>query len=243
MDRGALQLVADLSPQLWRSATIDAIVVESPRTKTFRLKLSGPYPFSAGQHCSLQLRAPDGYTAARDYSFSSAPSSGLVETTIAHAPHGEVSGWFNETAEVGDAIDVSAPIGRYFTWSPLDTEPILLIGGGVGVTPLMSILREHEDSKAPSDIKLFYSVRTYDDICFKEELLDRDNVTFTLVDSQPEDWSGYSGIVTAEMLQPLMIANQTVFVCGPTAYVEAVAHLLTDELGVSPERIKTERFG
>ncbi len=235
--------MADLSPQLWRTATIEAIVTESPRTKTFRLKLSGPYPFSAGQHCSLQLRAPDGYTAARDYSFSSAPSSGLVETTIAHALHGEVSGWFNESAEVGDRIDISAPIGRYFTWTPLDTEPILLIGGGVGVTPLMSILREHQASNASSDIKLFYSVRTYDDICFKDELVENDNVTFTLVDSQPDNWTGHTGIITAEMLQPLVVAGQTVFVCGPTAYVEAVAHMLTDQLGVSPEQIKTERFG
>lgn len=235
--------MADLSPQLWRTATIDAIITESPRTKTFRLKLSGPYPFSAGQHCSLQLHAPDGYTAARDYSFSSAPSSTLVETTIAHAPHGEVSGWFNEVAEVGDTVDISAPIGRYFTWTPLDTEPTLLIGGGVGVTPLMSILREHTASKVSSDIKLFYSVRTYNDICFKDELLEYDNVTFTLVDSQPEGWSGHMGVVNAEMLRPLIVADQTVFVCGPTAYVEAVAHLLTDELGVSPDRIKTERFG
>lgn len=235
--------MADLSPQLWRSATIDAIIEESQRTKTFRLKLSGPYPFVAGQHCSLQLRAPDGYTAARDYSFSSAPSSGLVETTIAHALHGEVSGWFNESAEVGDSIDISAPIGRYFTWSPLDTEPILLIGGGVGVTPLMSILREHQASNASSGIKLFYSVRTYDDICFKDELVDKDHVIFTLVDSHPDDWQGYTGIVTADMLRPLVVPGQITYVCGPTAYVEAVTHILTDQMGVAPESIKTERFG
>lgn len=235
--------MADLSPQLWRSATIEHIAVESPRTKTFRFKLSGPYPFVAGQHCSVQLRAPDGYTAARDYSFSSSPSSEMVETTIALAPHGEVSGWFCTQAEVGDVVEISAPIGRHFTWSPLQTEPILLIAGGVGVTPLMSILREHNATKSTADIKLFYSVRTFDDICFKDELVDNEHVTFTLVDSHPTGWQGHTGIITAEMLRPLIIAGQTTYVCGPTAYVEAVTHILTDQMGVAPETIKTERFG
>lgn len=235
--------MADLSPQLWRPATIEKIIVESPRTKTFRLKLSGPYPFVAGQHCSIQLRAPDGYTAARDYSFSSAPSSELVETTIAHAPHGEVSGWFCTQAEVGDTVEISAPIGRHFTWSPLLGESVLLIGGGVGVTPLMSILREHTVMNASSDIKLFYSVRTFEDICFKDELVNKDHVTFTLVDSHPDDWQGHIGIVTADMLRPLVVPNQITYVCGPTAYVEAVTHILTDQMGIAPETIKTERFG
>lgn len=235
--------MADLSPQLWRPATIEAIIVESPRTKTFRFRLSGPYPFMAGQHCSIQLRAPDGYTAARDYSFSSSPSSSVIETTIAHAPHGEVSGWFCTEAEVGDVVEISAPIGRHFTWTPLHTEPILLIAGGVGVTPLMSILREHRAAQAASDIKLFYSVRTFDDICFKNELIDKDYVTFTLVDSHPEGWQGHTGIITADMLRPLITPGQTIYVCGPTAYVEAVAHILTDTLDIPPEMIKTERFG
>jgi ferredoxin-NADP reductase len=244
MDRGKiLVLMADLSPQLWRPATIESIVSESERTKTFRLKLSGPYPFMAGQHCSIQLRAPDGYTAARDYSFSSSPASGVVETTIAHAPHGEVSGWFCTQAEVGDQVEISAPIGRHFVWTPAQTEPILLIAGGVGVTPLMSILREHRASGATSGVNLFYSVRTFEDICFKNELVGKENVTFTLVDSQPDDWQGYTGIVTADMLRPLALPNQTTYVCGPTAYVEAVTHILTDQLGVAADTIKTERFG
>lgn len=235
--------MADLSPELWRPATIEAIITESPRTKTFRFKLSGPYPFIAGQHCSIQLKAPDGYTAARDYSFSSSPSGNTVETTIAHALHGEVSGWFNELAEAGDVVNISAPIGRHFTWTSHHDEPVLLIGGGVGVTPLMSILREHRASKSAANITLFYSARTLEDVCFKDELIDNEQVTFTLVDSQPDGWQGHTGLVTADMLRPLVVPGQTTYVCGPTGYVEAVAHILTDTLNVPPENIKTERFG
>lgn len=236
--------MADLSPQVWQKARISKIITESPRTKSFRFEIDGPYDFIAGQHCSIQLRAPNGYTTARDYSFSSAPSTSIVDVTIAHAPHGEVSGWFNESAEVGDVVEVSPPIGYYFNWTNAQTEPVLLIAGGVGVTPLMSMLREHQLKKSTAPISLFYSVRNYDDICFKSELNElADQVVFTLTETQPDNWQGHRGIVTAEMLKPLIKPNQTTYVCGPTAYVEAVNHILVDQLGVDPLTIKTERFG
>lgn len=235
--------MADLSPQLWRTAKITGITPESPRTKTFRLEVQGLYPYVAGQHFSIQLRAPNGYNATRDYSFSSAPSSNAIETTIAHAPHGEVSGWFNETAEIGDTVEISPPIGHYFNWTPAQTEPILLIGGGVGATPLVSMIREHQLQQSSSPISLFYSVRDFDDICFKSELTRGQNVTFTLSDSSPANWQGNSGRVTAAMLRPLLQRGQTVYVCGPTSFVEAVDTILVSELSVDPMKIKTERFG
>jgi ferredoxin-NADP reductase len=228
---------------MWRSARISNIIVESPRTKTFRFELDQPYEFVAGQHCSIQLRAPNGYTTARDYSFSSAPSSDMIDITIAHAPHGEVSGWFNETAEIGDNIEISPPIGHYFNWAPTQTEPVLLIAGGVGATPLVSMMREHQLQNANSPMSLFYSARNFEDICFKSELAHNENVTFTLSDSQPDDWMGNRGRVTAAMLRPLVQPAQTVYVCGPTSFVEAVDTILVNELSVNPMKIKTERFG
>jgi ferredoxin-NADP reductase len=235
--------MADLSPNIWRPAKITDIIVESPRTKTFRFEIDGLYPYVAGQHFSIQLRSPNGYTATRDYSFSSAPSSNVIETTIAHAPHGEVSGWFNETAEIGDRVDISPPIGHYFNWTPAQTEPVLLIAGGVGATPLVSMIREHQLQHSSSPISLFYSVRDFEDICFKSELTTAQDVVFTLTDSQPEDWQGNSGRVTAAMLRPLLQPNQTIYVCGPTSFVEAADTILVAELSVDPMKIKTERFG
>lgn len=239
--------MADLSPQLWRRAKIDEIRIESPRTKTFRLSVDGLYPFIAGQHFSIQLKAPNGYSVARYYSFSSAPSTDVIETTIVHAPHGEVSGWFNESAEVGDEIEISPPIGYYFNWTQAQTEPILLIGGGVGVTPLMSMLRERRMQHSEAPIALFYSARNYDDICFKDELFGAsqpgEELAFTLVESVPEDWQGHNGLVSASMLKPLLKPNQTIYVCGPTGFVETVDTILTDQLAVPMQQVKTERFG
>ena len=240
--KGIVEL-ADLSPQLWQRATIEAIFDESERTKTFRLKPEAPFSYIAGQHFSIQLRAPDGYAAARDFSLSSAPSSGNVDVTIVHLPNGEVSGWFHESAAIGDSVEISPPIGYYFNWTPDQAEPILLIAGGVGVTPLMSILREHKLTHAESPIALFYSVRNFDEICFKSELKDADNVTFTFTGAPPENWHGNSGRVTAAMLRPLLKPNQTIYVCGPTSFVEAVDSILVDELSVDPTKIRNERFG
>jgi NAD(P)H-flavin reductase len=87
-------------------------------------------------------------------------------------------------------------------------------------------------------------VRNYDDICFKSELNQlADQVVFTLTETQPDNWQGHRGIITAEMLKPMVKPDQTIYVCGPTAYVEAVDHILVDQLGVNPLTIKTERFG
>jgi ferredoxin-NADP reductase len=235
--------MADLSPQLWQQATITAIFDESSRTKTFRLTTSQPMPFIAGQHFSIQLRAANGYATARDFSFSSAPSSGDIDVTIVHLPRGEVSSWFHELAEVGDSLEVSPPIGYYFNWSPQQTEPVLLIAGGVGVTPLVSILREHKLTQAGSPIALFYSVRDFDEICFKPELVDAENVTFTFTGTPPDEWQGNTGRVTADMLQPLLRPDQTIYICGPTSFVEAVDAILVEQLGINSTKIRNERFG
>lgn len=235
--------MADLSPKLWQDATIESVFDESARTKTFRLKPAEPFTYIAGQHFSIQLQSPDGYKAARDFSFSSAPSSGNVEATIVHLPRGEVSGWFHESAEIGDSVQISPPIGYYFNWTTQQPEPVLLIAGGVGVAPLMSILREHRLQHAASPIALFYSVRNFDEICFKTELVDSPDASFTFTDTAPDDWLGHTGRVTAGMLRPLQQPDQLVYVCGPTSFVETVNTILVEQLAVNPEKIRNERFG
>jgi len=235
--------MADLSPRLWRPAHVTDIIVESPRTKTFRLAVEGDCPFIAGQHCSIQLRAPNGYTTARDYSFSSAPSSGNIDITIARVPHGEMSGWFNDTAKIGDGFDISPAVGHYFNWTPDQTEPVLLIAGGVGVTPLMGMLREHRDRRSTNLMTMLYSVRDRENVCFKSELTDATDVAFTLTGEAPKDWHGNSGRITAAMLRPLLKTDQTIYLSGSTRFVEAIDQILATELSIDPARVRAERFG
>lgn len=235
--------MADLSPQLWRSARIADIITESPRIKTFRLELDGGYPFIAGQHCSVQLRLPSGYTIARDYSFSSPPSSGVVDITIAHIPGGELSTWFHESAKIGETIDISPAVGSYFNWTPQHTQPALLIAGGVGVTPLMSMLREHRMQRSKTPLTLAYSVRRKEDISFKTDVIDADNVLVTITDPSESHTSEHTGRIHAGMLRPLLMPDQVIYLCGSTRFVEAIETLLTVELSIDRLTIKTERFG
>jgi ferredoxin-NADP reductase len=232
----------------WQQARISRITTRSPLTKSFHLALDTPWAYLAGQHCSIRLTAPNGYQATRDYSLSSAPQSGEYEITIVKAPHGEMSGWFLDTAEVGDTLEILGPIGKHFIWSAKAPAPATLIAGGVGVTPLMSILREHRLSQSTSPIRLFYSARTADDLIFREEVLESEprsteRIDMTLAESAPEGWRYRTGLITKDMLAASYLPGSTVYVCGPNGFVEAATRILTDELLVDPATVKTERFG
>ena len=121
----------------------------TPRVKGFVLRPAGGAPFVAGQHLDIRLTAPDGYQAQRSYSVTSAPErEGVYEVVVDLLPDGEVSPYFHEVAAVGDTIEIRGPFGGHFAWSAADGGPLLLVGGGSGVAPLMSMLR-HRAARAP----------------------------------------------------------------------------------------------
>ena len=131
------------------------------------------------------------------------------------------------------------------------TDPLLLIAGGSGVVPLMSMLRHRAASGANNPTALLYSSRNFEDVIYYNEL-DRlsaakggPGVFHTLTRSQPADWRGYARRIDEAMLRevagPLGRSAQ-VFICGPTLMVEAAANALV-KIGIDSNRIRTERFG
>jgi ferredoxin-NADP reductase len=115
----------------WQEAKIAAIMPDTPRVKSFLLAPSAPFPFRAGQHVDVRLTAPDGYQAERSYSIASAPEeTAAIELAIERLDDGEVSPFFHDIAEVGDAIELRGPIGGHFVWDVEDGGPLLLLGGG-----------------------------------------------------------------------------------------------------------------
>jgi ferredoxin-NADP reductase len=151
----------------------------------------------------------------------------------------------------GDRIEVRGPIGGYFVWEAAMQEPLLLIAGGSGVVPLMSMIRHRAAAGAKNPASLLYSSRSFEDIIYYEELekLRAANsglhIFHALTRSQPPDWKGYARRIDQNMLQevagPLGRSVQA-FVCGPTLLVEAVANGLV-KTGIRSEQIRTERFG
>ena len=233
----------------WLVGTVAETIAETPVAVSLRFDVPDWPNHRAGQHVDVRLTAEDGYVAERSYSLASRPGADRVELTVVRIDDGEVSPYLTTVVEVGDQLELRGPIGGYFVWEGADTRPVLLVGGGSGVVPLMSMLRHHAalDHRAP--IRLIYSVRTRSDILYREELArlagEHRSVTFTLTRETPPGWSGHLGRVDRDVLSHEGWPPQEkphCFVCGPTPFVEAIANALV-ELGHDPTDVKTERFG
>jgi ferredoxin-NADP reductase len=236
----------------WQVATVSAIRQETEGVATFSLSLPAWRPHRAGQHYDVRLTAADGYQAQRSYSVASPPSrGGEIDLTIERIADGEVSPYFHDVLVAGDRVEVRGPIGGYFVWEPGMGGPLLLVAGGSGVVPLMAMLRERGAADDETPAVLLYSSRTVDDIIYRRELdaLAGDGsgvrVAHTLTRAQPPDWAGYARRIDEPMLREVLERigpAPLVYICGPTLLVEAAASGLAN-LGVVPERIRTERFG
>jgi ferredoxin-NADP reductase len=236
----------------WQIASIRNIKPETPKVKSFTLSLPAWMRHRAGQHYDIRLTAEDGYQAQRSYSIASEPErEGEVDITVERIEDGEVSTYLHDVAIPGDRIEIRGPIGGYFVWEAAMDEPLLLIAGGSGVVPLMSMLRHRAAAGARNPTSLLYSSRTFEDIIYYEALekLRTSNnglqIFHTLTRTQPAGWKGYARRIDPEMLrevaQPLGRSLQ-VFICGPTLLVEAAANALV-KVGVRSDQIRTERFG
>jgi len=236
----------------WQIATVAAIRQETARVKTYTLTIPDWIPHQAGQHYDLRLTAPDGYQAQRSYSIASEPErAGEIDLTIEILDDGEVSGYLDGVITVGDQIEVRGPIGGYFVWEAGMGGPLLLVGGGSGVVPLMAMIRHRCSAGSLAPTRLLYSSRMYEDIIYREELerLGKSQpgleIFHTLTRVQPLGWAGFARRIDLPMLQAVAgpFGNAVhAYICGPTPLVESVANGLV-QLGIPPGQVRTERFG
>jgi ferredoxin-NADP reductase len=242
---------AVLERLIWRLADVVEVRVETPRARTLILRAPEWGGHHAGQHVDVRLTAEDGYQAQRSYSIASAPDGERLELTVEVLADGEVSPYLAEELRPGDRLELRGPIGGYFVWNGSERTPLLLIGGGSGVVPLMAMIRHRAAFGSRVPARLLYSSREWDDVIYRDELErlaaanDGLEVIHTLTRSQPDGWSGYRRRIDQEMLREVTWpaeAEPLIYVCGPTRLVEAVASDLV-ALGHAPDRIKTERFG
>ncbi|HVL23730.1 MAG TPA: ferredoxin reductase [Thermomicrobiales bacterium] len=234
----------------WHLADVVETIVETPRTTTLRLVVPGWTGHRAGQHVDVRLTAEDGYQSQRSYSIASAPDAERVELTVERLDDGEVSPYLTDELRPGDKLELRGPIGGYFAWDVADGGPLLLIGGGSGVVPLMAMLRQRAAAGSDVPARLLYSSRSYVEIIYRNELerLGADDgldVIHTLTRARPPGWAGYARRIDEAMLAEMAWPPESrplVYVCGPTRLVETVASTLV-ALGHAPGRIRTERFG
>jgi ferredoxin-NADP reductase len=236
---GRLTPVEQRAPGRWQLATVTAIKPETPRVKSFRFELPMWMPHLPGQHYDVRLTAPDGYQAERSYSIASSPlDEGEIELTIDRLADGEVSPYFHDVVEQGDQVEVRGPFTSYFVWR--GEQPVLLVGGGSGVVPLMAMLRHRRRTMPDLPMRLVYSLRTAEDVIYADELDDDALLTFTR--EPPGDWTGHTGRIDGSLIAEAAFGSGVAFVCGSNGFVESASQLVM-EAGLGAGEIKTERFG
>jgi ferredoxin-NADP reductase len=228
----------------WRPATVQDVVRETPSASTLVLDVPGWPGHRAGQHVDVRLTADDGYQAQRSYSIATAPEDGSPAITVERLDDGEVSPYLVDEARPGDELEIRGPVGGWFVWDARDGGPLMLVAGGSGLVPLMSMLRHRARSGSDADARLLLSARRPDDVLYADELETVD-VALTFTREAPAGWTGYARRVDRGMLAEVVFPpdrRPRIFVCGSTGFVEGVAADLV-ALRHHADLIKTERFG
>jgi glycine betaine catabolism B len=240
-------------PRFWSGELrVLRIVEEAPDVRTFRLgpKAGGSLPFvhRAGQYLNLALTI-DGARINRSYTIASSPvQTSFCELTVKRKPDGYASKYLHDVLRQGQALRVSAPFGR-FVFTGTEASKVLLIAGGVGITPVMSILRHLADKSWPGQAHLVYSARRQEDIVFAKEIaslqqrLANLHVCVTLSGATDSSWTGERGHVTADLLRRHVPApgGLPIYLCGPDAMMASTRAILLG-LGFSEDKINTEAF-
>ena len=229
-------------------ATIMSVTRETPTVKSFALDLGGrEIGFSAGQWVDLFVTI-EGAEAVGGYSITSSPADqSTIRLAVKHdgSDH-PVTNWLHDEAREGDLVEVS--LGGDFTYTPDEAPSIVLIGGGIGMTPLMSIVRTVDEMASLTRLNLVYSASSPDELLFRREIEsiaarnDRIRCVFTVTRVAPDTWGGHTGRVDVEMLRSEGIdLGALFFVCGPPAMIQDVVAMLA-ALGVPGERIRYEQW-
>lgn len=236
---------ADARPKGFVQTPVLSVITESTDIKTFRLARPDGFDFTPGQFLTVRLRV-DGREVVRCYSLSSAPAArGYLEISVRR--QGLVSNALHALARPGSVLSVRAPAGT-FTYPGGDDRPLVLLGGGIGITPLMSMLRHALLTEPTRPVSLLYSAKELGEFAFRDELLtlarrhDQLQVCFA-VTRGPAQPDLYAGRIDARLLTATVPAIQHAvsMICGPQAMIDGLAGTL-QALGVPREQVRSERF-
>jgi ferredoxin-NADP reductase len=244
-------------PRSWSGELrVAQVFDEAPDVRTFRLMREDgqplPFEYKPGQYLNLALTI-EGKRVNRSYTIASSPTRGYYcEVTVKRSPTGHGSAHLHDQIRVGSKLKVSAPAGR-FVFTGIEADRVILIAGGVGITPLMSIVRYLTDRCWAGQIYLLYSSKKRADLIFAEELgylagrFPNLHVCHTLSrEGGPEDgsaWTGERGAITRELLARVVpdVARGPVYLCGPEGMMVAMRKVLL-EMGLPEGELKTEAF-
>ncbi|HTW94399.1 MAG TPA: 2Fe-2S iron-sulfur cluster-binding protein, partial [Tepidisphaeraceae bacterium] len=239
---------------------VSAVCQTTPTVRTFRFSsVEGgdlPFTYLPGQFLNIEIPI-DGVVQRRCYTIASAPTHReFCELTIKREQGGAVSQFLHDHLHKGMEISASGPGGK-FTFTGREADSLLLIGAGVGITPLMSVIRYLTDTRWPGSIDLLYSVKTHQEIIYLDELKTlthafpnlRVTTTITQDNSEIEpyrngQWKARRGRITPDLVKCLLpdSANRRIHICGPLEMAENLRRMLEGN-GVASDQIRSEAFG
>ncbi|MEM9723190.1 MAG: ferredoxin--NADP reductase [Bacteroidota bacterium] len=228
---------------------------EQAYTLTFDRPAGSMWDFRAGQYLTIQLYI-EGEAHRRPYSLSSSPlEEEFLSVTIKRLSEGLVSNYLRDHLKPGDEVEVFPPLGNFLVEpTPLRIRHYILIGGGSGITPLISILKTVLAIEPDSKVTLWYGNRKEEDIIFKEALLGlkkkyRERFTLIHVLSQaPEDWKGPRGRLDRDKIYEYILElfmvdeyQKAYYLCGPEGLMIAAQEAM-DIHAIDPRHVFQEHF-
>jgi glycine betaine catabolism B len=250
IDRGTVRQYIDRLHPASLDLNIVDIIEETPTAKTLRLA-SGGYlpPFQAGQYLSVSVEI-GGVRTGRAYSISSPPNqSGFYDITVRKVDGGFVSNYLLDDAAVGQHVRTSGPSGNFFFHPILHDRAMVMIAGGSGITPFMSMIREIVQCGLDREVYLFYGNRSDGDIIFHDELAEISskfrNIRYIPVIEKPsKKYKGLTGYISSDVIKKEVkdISGKTFYLCGPPAMYDFCLPQL-DGLKIPNKKIRREMYG
>jgi len=218
-------------------------IQRTPDIKSIRFEKPPGFNYLAGQYIFITLGdGPDQMT--KHFTLSSSPTEGFLEITKRLTGHPFANALANLSS--GNKVSMMGAYGD-FTFQG-EYNRVGMLSGGIGITPLRSMIKYSIDRKLSASIVLLYSNRLESDIAFKDELeaIQRENPNVKVIETITRpgpDWEGVSGRINVEMVKKFIpdYLERTFYSSGPQKMVDAMVSL-TRELGVPEEQIKQEYF-
>ena len=230
-------------------ATIIEIRKETPTVKSFFFDLGGaPFTFLPGQWVDFYIETNSGLQIG-GFSITSSPTvEGTLELAVKRLPYGIPAQYLHDTARVGDSFYINGGSGKFY-YQESNGGPLLLIAGGIGITPIISIARYVAAKQMDIDMNIIYSASTPSEFAFKsiiDEITSsssRFNCLFTTTKDSTETWTGHTGRIDANLLSHYINGDNDplIYLCGPTSMISGLEETLLN-IGANKTRINTERW-
>lgn len=242
----------------WMNLRVSEIVEETPDTKTFVFEDheegGRQIDYFAGQYLTFRYDGISEKPLVRSYTMSSAPSrDDLIRVTVKRVEQGKISNWMCDSLETGSVLRARGPIGRFCYDPEIDQKNVIMVAGGSGVTPFVSIMKEYGpilgQPGSPESLVLLVSYRSKQDLICWPELtaiarLPGCRVVTTLSREDAQEEGFWKGRIDAAMIDRLTggkISETTFMTCGPDAIMDAMVNYCKD-LGVPDSCVKKESF-